>query len=243
MTSSSAAAGRRGHDVRGLLLHRPAGHRAPHRQPGRGDRARGHARASPARSSCAPPRSSGRWTRCWTSRTAVAPASGPRSTPTAWPGASRAAPTRVPRGWLRCGRLARAGYPVGLTIAPIMPVDGWREEYGALLDAARPTGAVRRSTSPSSASPTGSRRTARTCSRAGTRARSWRWTPDAALPQAREVRRGQVRLPAGRDARAARVVRRASSSGGCPPPASSTGPDLLRAATRRRRTGRGSASS
>jgi spore photoproduct lyase len=34
------------------------------------------------------------------------------------------------------GRLARAGYPVGLTIAPIMPVDGWREEYGALLDAA-----------------------------------------------------------------------------------------------------------
>ncbi|MGY1736883.1 spore photoproduct lyase family protein [Geodermatophilus sp. SYSU D00684] len=31
--------------------------------------------------------------------------------------------------------VARAGYPVGLTIAPIMPVDGWREEYGALLDA------------------------------------------------------------------------------------------------------------
>lgn len=34
------------------------------------------------------------------------------------------------------GRLARAGYPVGLTIAPIMPVAGWRAEYGALLDAA-----------------------------------------------------------------------------------------------------------
>ncbi|WP_199199264.1 spore photoproduct lyase family protein [Amycolatopsis sp. CA-128772] len=34
------------------------------------------------------------------------------------------------------GRLARAGYPVGLTIAPIMPVPGWPEEYGALLDAA-----------------------------------------------------------------------------------------------------------
>jgi spore photoproduct lyase len=31
--------------------------------------------------------------------------------------------------------LARAGYPVGLTIAPIMPVDGWRDEYAALLDA------------------------------------------------------------------------------------------------------------
>ncbi len=34
------------------------------------------------------------------------------------------------------GSLARAGYPVGLTIAPIMPVDGWRTEYGDLLDAA-----------------------------------------------------------------------------------------------------------
>jgi spore photoproduct lyase len=31
--------------------------------------------------------------------------------------------------------VAAAGYPVGLTIAPIMPVEGWREEYGALLDA------------------------------------------------------------------------------------------------------------
>ncbi len=25
--------------------------------------------------------------------------------------------------------MALAGYPVGLTIAPIMPVEGWREEY------------------------------------------------------------------------------------------------------------------
>ena len=32
------------------------------------------------------------------------------------------------------GRLARSGYPVGLTIAPIMPGEGWREEYGDLLD-------------------------------------------------------------------------------------------------------------
>src|SRR3712207_1896232 len=31
--------------------------------------------------------------------------------------------------------VALAGYPVGLTIAPIMPVDGWREEYAGLLDA------------------------------------------------------------------------------------------------------------
>ncbi len=31
------------------------------------------------------------------------------------------------------GRMARHGYPVGLTIAPIMPVDNWREEYRDLL--------------------------------------------------------------------------------------------------------------
>jgi spore photoproduct lyase len=31
--------------------------------------------------------------------------------------------------------LAEAGYPVGLTVAPVMPVPGWAEEYGRLLDA------------------------------------------------------------------------------------------------------------
>ncbi|MGU3540060.1 spore photoproduct lyase family protein [Methylobacterium sp. A54F] len=36
------------------------------------------------------------------------------------------------------GRVARAGYPVGLTIAPILPVAGWQAAYGALIrDAAR----------------------------------------------------------------------------------------------------------
>jgi spore photoproduct lyase len=30
-------------------------------------------------------------------------------------------------------RMALAGYPVGLTIAPIMPVEGWQEEYRALF--------------------------------------------------------------------------------------------------------------
>jgi spore photoproduct lyase len=30
-------------------------------------------------------------------------------------------------------RIAKAGYPVGLTIAPIMPVPGWRDAYDALL--------------------------------------------------------------------------------------------------------------
>lgn len=35
------------------------------------------------------------------------------------------------------GRLAHEGrYPVGLVIAPIMPVEGWEQEYGALLDQA-----------------------------------------------------------------------------------------------------------
>ena len=34
------------------------------------------------------------------------------------------------------GRAARAGYPVGLTVAPIMPVEGWREGYAALFAAA-----------------------------------------------------------------------------------------------------------
>ncbi|WP_250031103.1 spore photoproduct lyase family protein [Paractinoplanes maris] len=32
-------------------------------------------------------------------------------------------------------KLALAGYPVGLTIAPIMTVDDWRDRYGELLDA------------------------------------------------------------------------------------------------------------
>ncbi|HEY8382304.1 MAG TPA: radical SAM protein [Microvirga sp.] len=33
-------------------------------------------------------------------------------------------------------RMALAGYRVGLTIAPIMPVEGWRDAYGVLLDQA-----------------------------------------------------------------------------------------------------------
>src|SRR3954447_209517 len=41
---------------------------------------------------------------------------------------------RLPRRIEALRRLALAGYPVGLTIAPIMPVSGWREEYAALLD-------------------------------------------------------------------------------------------------------------
>ncbi len=36
-------------------------------------------------------------------------------------------------------RVAEADYPVGLTIAPIMPVEGWREGYTSLLDSVRDT--------------------------------------------------------------------------------------------------------
>ncbi|SET69911.1 SPL family radical SAM protein [Geodermatophilus poikilotrophus] len=55
-------------------------------------------------------------------------------------GATSPVPGRV----AAAAAVAAAGYPVGLTIAPIMPVGGWREEYGALLDAvaaALPAGA------------------------------------------------------------------------------------------------------
>ena len=31
-------------------------------------------------------------------------------------------------------RMAEAGYPIGLTIAPIIAAEGWREAYGALID-------------------------------------------------------------------------------------------------------------
>ena len=40
----------------------------------------------------------------------------------------------LPRRIEALARMAGAGYPVGLTIAPIMPVEGWREGYGALID-------------------------------------------------------------------------------------------------------------
>jgi spore photoproduct lyase len=54
------------------------------------------------------------------------------------------ATAKVPARIAALSAVAAAGYPVGLTIAPIMPVEGWREEYGQLLDdvaAALPAGA------------------------------------------------------------------------------------------------------
>jgi spore photoproduct lyase len=44
---------------------------------------------------------------------------------------------RMPRRVAALRQLALAGYPVGLTIAPIMPVDDWRAGYGGLLDDVR----------------------------------------------------------------------------------------------------------
>ena len=35
------------------------------------------------------------------------------------------------------GRMAEAGYPIGLTVAPIMPIEGWRDHYADLLRSAR----------------------------------------------------------------------------------------------------------
>ncbi|SDF72268.1 spore photoproduct lyase [Blastococcus aurantiacus] len=46
-----------------------------------------------------------------------------------------AATSPVPGRLAALGAVAAAGYPVGVTIAPIMPVDGWQQEYGDLLDA------------------------------------------------------------------------------------------------------------
>jgi spore photoproduct lyase len=40
---------------------------------------------------------------------------------------------RLPRRLAALGELALAGYPVGLTIAPIMPIPDWRTGYGDLL--------------------------------------------------------------------------------------------------------------
>lgn len=40
---------------------------------------------------------------------------------------------RLPRRIAALRALAHAGYRVGLTIAPIMPIPDWREQYGALL--------------------------------------------------------------------------------------------------------------
>ncbi|RVU17518.1 spore photoproduct lyase family protein [Methylobacterium oryzihabitans] len=42
----------------------------------------------------------------------------------------------LPARFAAARRMARAGYRVGLTVAPIMPVEGWEAAYAALLDGA-----------------------------------------------------------------------------------------------------------
>ncbi|MEH3145912.1 MAG: radical SAM protein [Methylobacterium frigidaeris] len=42
----------------------------------------------------------------------------------------------LPARFAAARRMALAGYRVGLTVAPIMPVEGWEDAYGALLDRA-----------------------------------------------------------------------------------------------------------
>jgi spore photoproduct lyase len=47
----------------------------------------------------------------------------------------RTAPLRARRAAMR--KMAMAGYPVDLTVAPIMPVENWRQQYQHLLRSAR----------------------------------------------------------------------------------------------------------
>ncbi|MGR7024469.1 spore photoproduct lyase family protein [Geodermatophilus sp. URMC 62] len=44
------------------------------------------------------------------------------------------ATAKVPARLRALSAVAAAGYPVGVTIAPIMPVEGWQEQYAELLD-------------------------------------------------------------------------------------------------------------
>lgn len=44
------------------------------------------------------------------------------------------ATAKVPARLRALAAVAAAGYPVGVTIAPIMPVEGWQEQYAELLD-------------------------------------------------------------------------------------------------------------
>lgn len=41
---------------------------------------------------------------------------------------------KLPQRLVAAEKVAKAGYPLGFTIAPIMPLDDWREHYSQLLD-------------------------------------------------------------------------------------------------------------
>ena len=185
--------------LRGVLLHRSAGPRAPHRVAGRRHRPRRHRRLCGPAWRCASPPSSPTSARCSTSphagRTRVRFSVNAAAVAQRFEGGTARMPDRLAA--LRA--LALAGYPVGLTIAPIMPVPGWREEYGRPARRRR-RGARRR------AGPRPHRRAhhpplhperARRCCWAGTRRPSSRWTRSCAA-RSGQVRRRQVRLSASR---------------------------------------------
>ena len=106
------------------------------------------------------------------------------------------------------GTLARAGYPVGLTIAPIMPLPDWRAEYGALLDLV--VDAVRDVPDLDLTAELITHRFT-----PGSKEVLLGWYPRTKLEmdeatahaEARQVRRREVRLPEGAHARAAGLVR------------------------------------
>ena len=150
-------------------------------------------------------------------------------------GGTATMPQRVCR---RCGRWRSAGYPVGLTIAPVMPVDGLAGRRTAqLLDDV--AAARRRGAGPGP----------------DRRAITHRFTPGSKEvllglvpahpagdgrgrphPEALQVRRRQVRLP--RDVMAEMRTWFAAELGReLPPAASSTGPDMGRLARRVRLPG------
>ena len=118
--TSRSAPRARGHHLRGVLLHRPARARTPHGLLGA---AIAHFGAwGRRRSSCAGPPSS---TTSTVRRAAARGAHPVRLSSTRLPitTGSRAAPARSRNRLAPSAELALDGYPVGLTIAPIMPME------------------------------------------------------------------------------------------------------------------------
>ena len=215
---------RRGHDVRGVLLHRSAGARAPDRFAVDDDRPRRHPRLAGAGRAAV----HHQVRRC----RAAARSAARRPHPGAVLGQRRRGRPSF-RGWHRApaathrgaASAGARGYRVGLTIAPIMPIPDWRDGYGALLrDVAPRSPTCPTSTSPSSASPTGSPREQRRPARlvSAHQAGDGRVGPH---PQVRQVRFGQVRLPQGRRWPSCGRGSRPSSPRRCPQPACCTGRD------------------
>ena len=125
------------------------------------------------------------------------------------PRASRAVRPGCRSDWPRCASWRVAGYRVGLTIAPIMPIPHWREGYGACCGTSRPRSPIYRDVDLTVECIT-HRFTA------GSKDVLLGWYPRtklemdeaAAHPQVRQVRLGQVRLSAGHHGRAALLVRK-----------------------------------